>query len=64
MLEDELDSLESTKKDYDCTFCTRFDDRQDLHSDLQQLEAQHELKQISQETYEYCKNILEQYVTI
>lgn len=64
LLEDELSSLEDSKKDYDCTFCSRFDDRQDLHRDLTMLEAKHELKQISDEAYLVTKNILNQYVTI
>ena len=73
-LESEIDCLEHYNAEYEdhhyCESCGKLEefenyiDSHDLHRDFQQLEAQHELKQISDESYLVAKSILEKYVTI
>ena len=68
-LEDQVNDLENETTP-DCDSCDKleategFVDPVLLHSDLLQLEASYTLKQISEETYLYCKNVLNKYVTI
>lgn len=66
-IDDDFTELADELEDIDCDSCIKcagYVDPQDLHSDLIQLDASYALKQVSEETYLYCKNILEQYVTI
>lgn len=66
-IDEEIEKLEDELEDKDCSNCYKFDeflDRDLLHNDFLQLEARHELKQISDEAYLVAKSILEKYVTI
>ena len=66
-LEFDIETSDDYEDDMDCDRCDRYVDYIDpnlLHSDLLQLEAKYQLREVSEETYNYCKNILEKYVTM